>query len=91
VVEEADVGPNPVLSQDLVALVGVLAVLEGELWGDELPDHASGACGRFIHDGLLGELATPHDLRQAIHDLNHRLRYALGEYPEPPPSIRVPE
>jgi hypothetical protein len=35
--------------------------------------------------------ATDRDLRQALNDLNHRLRYALGEYEKPPSSPAVPE
>jgi hypothetical protein len=34
---------------------------------------------------------TERDLRQSINDLNHRLRYALGEYNEPPRPLAVPE
>jgi hypothetical protein len=34
---------------------------------------------------------TERDLRQSINDLNHRLRYALGEYDEPPQPLAVPE
>jgi hypothetical protein len=41
--------------------------------------------------GLLEPDATERDLRQAVSDLNHRLRYALGEYDEPPSSLPVPE
>jgi hypothetical protein len=38
-------------------------------------------------------LAADHDrrdLRQAINDMNHRLRYAAGEYDSPPLSIPLP-
>lgn len=30
------------------------------------------------------------DLRQAISDLNQRLRYAAGEYDSPPPPVPLP-
>jgi hypothetical protein len=41
VAKQADVGPNPVLSRDLAVLIGLLAVLEGELWEGELPEHTA--------------------------------------------------
>jgi hypothetical protein len=57
------------------------------LWPSDLADcHALGLLGR-----LLGAGGTERDLRQSISDLNHRLRYALGEYDEPPQPAAVPE
>jgi len=29
-------------------------------------------------------------LRQVINDMNHRLRYAVGEYSDPPSPVWVP-
>jgi hypothetical protein len=85
-------GPHPVLVQDLAVLIGLLAVLEAELMADEVSEHqARRLRDRFVREGLLSEQATPRQLRQAINDLNHRLRYALGEYPEPPQSVGVPD
>jgi hypothetical protein len=40
---------------------------------------------------FLSRAGTERDLRQSIDDLNHRLRYALGEYNEPPRPLAVPE
>ena len=40
---------------------------------------------------LLEPGGTERDLRQAIYDLNHRLRHALGEYEEPLSPLAVPE
>jgi hypothetical protein len=61
--------------RDFSALIGVLSMLEGELMLDQLPDflvdHLS---RRFARDGLLPHDATPDQLRQALHDLNMRLR-----------------
>jgi hypothetical protein len=34
--------------------------------------------------------ATDRGFRQALNDLNHRLRYALGEYDDPPQPMPVP-
>lgn len=46
---------------------------------------------RLERVGLLRAGGTERDLRQSISDLNHRLRYALGEYDEPPQPVAVPE
>jgi hypothetical protein len=90
--EHAEVGPNPVLSRDLAALIGILVVLESQLWVGEVSDDlADSLRDRLVRVGLLSEGATRYDLRQVINDLNHRLRYAAGEYPEPPVSWPVPE
>jgi hypothetical protein len=32
----------------------------------------------------------PRDLRQVVNDMNHRLRYAGGEYDSPPPPMPPP-
>lgn len=86
------VAPNPVLSRDLAVLIGLLAVLEGELGAGEVPQHLVGRLrDRFARKGLLEPGASDRDLRQAISDLNHRLRYALGEYRELPPQLPVPD
>ena len=47
--------------------------------------------GRGERESLLEPNGTEQDLRQAINDLNHRIRYALGEYDEQPPRLPVPE
>jgi hypothetical protein len=76
--------PRSCRAGDLAALIGLLAVLEGELMAGEVSQHLS---DRIRH--RLQRVATPgpggdeRDLRQSINDLNHRLRYALGEYDEP--------
>jgi hypothetical protein len=77
--------PRSCHAPDIAALIGLLALLEGELMAGAVPEHLS----RRIRDRLervelLGAGATERDLRQSISDLNHRLRYALGEYDEPP-------
>jgi len=40
--------------------------------------------------GLLAAHYDQSDLRQALEDLNQRLRYAAGEYGSPPESIPLP-
>lgn len=87
-----DVAPNPILSRDLAVLIGVLAVLEGELMADEMPEHLTGRLrDRFAQEDLLDDAGSSRALRQALNDLNHRLRYGLGEYPEMPPSVPTPD
>jgi hypothetical protein len=78
--------PNPVAKRDLAALVGLLAVLEGELLAQEIGPYLAGRMSdRLVRVGLLdAEQAATRDLCQALDALIHRLRYALGEYAEPP-------
>jgi hypothetical protein len=87
-----DLAPNGVGKQDVRVLIGIMAVLEGILMAQQMPDFIAEALrSRFVMVGLLGEAATERDLRQAINDLNHRLRYVKGEYPQPPVPIPVPD
>jgi hypothetical protein len=37
----------------------------------------------------LGETWEDRDVRKALNDMNHRLRYALGEYDGPPAPEQV--
>ena len=56
----------------------------------DLPDWAHHLAARLTKDGLLAAEPSNRDLRQALNDLNHRLRYVHGEYAEPPQSMPVP-
>jgi hypothetical protein len=83
--------PNKVLRSDAAALVGLLAVLEGAIWTDQLPGKfLDKTRATFVREGHLSEDAGDYELRQAVHDLNQRLRYALGEYDAPPESTELP-
>ena len=85
----APVCPRPLLRRDAEALVGLLAIVEGEATLSELAQRLVDRLSqRFAAVGLLTEGASEREFRQALHDLNQRLRYALGEYDEPP--IPVP-
>ena len=79
---------------DVSALIGLVAVLEGELTADldsdRVPDWAAHLARRLTGDGLLAPGAGNRELRQALNDLNHRLRYVHGEYDEEPGSYPVP-
>ena len=70
-------------------MVGLLAVLEGELVSDQLASPTvQHICHRFERDGLLATASGPGQLRLALAALNQRLRYALGEFNGPiePPT-----
>lgn len=83
--------PNPAQDRDVQVLIGVLAILEGAIWSGDLDKWtASKVADRFAQQGLLAADHAERELRQAISDLNQRLRYAAGEYDSPPPSIPLP-
>jgi hypothetical protein len=84
--------PRPCRADDLAALIGLLAVVEGELMTAEVTEHLAGRIReRLEREAILEPGGTPRDVRQSINDLNHRLRYALGEYDRPPSPLPVPD
>jgi hypothetical protein len=84
--------PRSCHGRDRSALIGFLAVIERELVVGEVSRYLSGQIrGRLERVELLKPGGTERELRQSINDLNHRLRYALGEYDEPPRPLPVPE
>ena len=83
--------PNPVQLRDANVLIGILAILEGVIWGGQLDGQTTGMIAeRFVQQGLMGADHDQHDLRQAINDMNQRIRYAAGEYDTPPSSVPLP-
>jgi hypothetical protein len=83
--------PNPVQHRDAEVLTGILAILEGAIWGSSLDARAADKIAeRFVHQGLLAAGHDQRDLRQAIGDMNQRLRHATGEYNSPPPPVPLP-
>lgn len=86
--------PRSLSSRDVAALIGVMAVLEGEMLGADPPDQllpwAAPIARRLSRHGLVPPDADGRQLRQGLNDLNHRLRFALGEYDVLPPSSPVP-
>ena len=83
--------PHPVLARDVQALVGLLAVIEGGAMASRLDSHfMAHVARRFTSAGLTPDGAGDRELRQALNDLNQRLRYALGEYDDPPNPMPVP-
>ena len=84
--------PRSCRARDLAALIGLLAALEGELMAGEVAQHLSDRIRHRLQSvAVLEPGGSERDLRQSINDLNHRLRYALGEYDEPPSPSEVPE
>jgi hypothetical protein len=83
--------PNPVQLRDAEVLIGILAILEGAIWAESFDEQTAGKVAeRFAQEGLLAGDYDQRDLRQALGDLNQRLRYAAGEYSSPPESIPRP-
>lgn len=83
--------PNPVQRRDAEVLIGTLAVLDGAIWGGTLDEWtASKVAERFVRQGLLAADHNRNDVHQALDDLIQRLRYAVGEYSSPPPSMPLP-
>jgi len=65
--------------QDAAAVVGVLAVLEGEISGANVdPKVVDHLRRRLTDDGLL--TGDDADLTVVLEALNQRVRFALGEY-----------
>ena len=83
--------PNPVQLRDAEALIGILAVLDGVIWGGTLDEWTtSKVAERFARQGLLAADHNRNDVHQALDDLIQRLRYAVGDYDSSPPSISLP-
>jgi hypothetical protein len=79
---------NPVHRRDAEVLIGILAVLDGAIWGGSLDEWTtSRVAERFVRQGLLAADHDRDDVHHALDDLNQRLRYAIGEYDDPPPSV----
>ncbi|HEY1917277.1 MAG TPA: hypothetical protein VGH27_17065 [Streptosporangiaceae bacterium] len=83
--------PHPVQQRDASVLIGILAILEGVIWAGQLEEQTTRKVAeRFVQQGLLGADYDQSDLRQAIGDMNQRIRHAVGEYDTPPTSLPVP-
>lgn len=83
---------HPVHARDVEALIGWLAVVEGEVWGGARPEHLVARLrNRFERVGLLTDSDNERAFRQAMSDMNQRLRFALGEYAQPPEPDPVGE
>ena len=80
--------PNPVQRRDAEALTGILAVLDGVIWGGTLDEWTTGQIAeRLVRLGLLTADHNRHGVHQALDDLIQRLRHIAGEYDSPPPPV----
>lgn len=82
--------PHPLAKDDAAVLIGILANLAGLLAvrridGQEYETLRS----RAEQDGFIPRNGGHYELRQALDDLIQRIRYVLGEYESPPPSVPV--
>ena len=73
--------PVTVADRDVAALIGVLAILEGQVLSGEASPHITRQLSdRLTRYGLLPSGPSNQPLARALHDLNQRLRVARGEY-----------
>jgi hypothetical protein len=72
--------PNPLQRRDAEVLIGIVAVLDGVIWGDSLDEWTtSKVAERLVRHGLLAADHNRNDVHQALNDLNQRLRYVVGD------------
>src|SRR5215469_1483507 len=82
---------NPLQRRDAEVLIGILAVLDGVIWGGSLDKWTtSKVAERLLQQSLLTADHNRDEVHQALNDLNQRLRYAVGEYDSLPSSPACP-
>lgn len=73
--------PVTLADKDVAALIGVLALLEGEVRsGEASPSMTQHLSDRLARYELLSADAASEALAGALSDMNQRLRVARGEY-----------
>ena len=78
--ESSDLCPRPLTRADAAALVGVLAVLEGQMAsGTVEPEAVERLRSRLAADGLLTGETENQDVAVALEALKQRVRFAMGE------------
>ena len=85
--------PRPVREQDVAALIGIIAVVEGALLGGKVGDETTTRLARkLVAARLLSEdgngLPRAGEVAVALDEIMARLQWALGEY-ESAPEPRV--
>jgi hypothetical protein len=86
--DPANAVPNPLERRDAKVLIGIVAVLDGVIWGGSLDEWTtSKVAERLVQQDLLTADHNRDDVHQALDDLNQRLRYAVGDYDSPPSPI----
>jgi hypothetical protein len=77
--------PYPLQRRDAEVLIGIVAVLDGVIWGGSLDEWTtSKVAERLVQQGLLTADHNRNDVHQALDNLNQRLRYTVGDYDSPP-------
>ena len=82
---------RPVAPEDLDALIGVLAILEGEAMLRQLDNHLMTRLNQRLRQAGFIEDFSERDTRQGLSDLAQRLHYATGAYDALPAPMPVPE
>ena len=78
--ESSDLCPRPLTRADAAAVIGVLAVLEGQMAnGTVEPEAVERFRSRLAADGLLTGETENQDVAVALEALNQRVRFAMGE------------
>jgi len=86
--DPANAAPNPLQRRDAEILIGIVAVLDGVIWGGSLDEWTtSKVAERLVLQGLLAADHNRNDVHLALNDLNQRLRYVVGDYDSPRSSI----
>lgn len=81
---------RPLSDGDLAALLGVLATVEGLIMVGRVDSQDVAHLGRRLQADGASQGDGEREVRQALNDLNQRLRYALGEHDDPGRSEPVP-
>lgn len=80
---EPSVTAQPVSQPDVDALLGLVIVVQGELYAGQLePRLLELFRRRFESSGLVPVGSGPAELLLAVDNLNQRLRWVIGEYDE---------
>ena len=78
--DPSELCPRPLTLGDAAALVGVLAVLEGQMAsGTVEPEAVERFRSRLAADGALSGETESQDVGVALEALNQRVRFAMGE------------
>jgi hypothetical protein len=73
--------PVTLADQDVSALIGLLAVVEGEVLAGQTSSNLARRLSRHLAlNGLLAPDTDQHGLARALGEMNQRLRVARGEY-----------
>ena len=78
--ESSELCPRPLTRGDAAAIIGVLAVLEGQITSGTVDAEAVNRLRlRLAEDGALTGDEADQDVPAALEALNQRVRFALGE------------